>query len=215
MFLFVVGVCLINGGEKALGNLTGAVFGVGALLAVIGILRWLDAPPPFKTVTRSSTWSGHRKTNISYHDTGRENEQISGTKWLRQRTKKTYVKNSGSRDPSHSICFGCDGSGQRSLDCRICNGSGFHTGKFHTCKGNGHFERSSQHCFGCQGTGQKLDKICRRCDGSGIFKQALSEECRSCGGSGQYIVGCRKCNGIRQYNVSCRRCNGTGQYIRY
>ncbi len=120
------------------------------------------------------------------------------------------AKNAISPINEYGTCFGCDGTGNRTIDCQRCGGTGEHSGECQGCAGSGRFERPVQSCFTCEGTGQKFGKPCRRCSGSGIFKPAISEACRRCSGSGRYSAVCKKCSGAKQFVVPCRKCGGSG-----
>ncbi len=111
---------------------------------------------------------------------------------------------------TYGTCFGCDGTGSRTLECRACNGSGMHSGQCRRCEGLGRLERAAQQCFGCHGKGQNLGSPCRRCDGTGNYKPAVSESCRRCNGSGRFAADCRRCNGTGSFTVTCRKCDGSG-----
>lgn len=110
----------------------------------------------------------------------------------------------------YGTCFGCEGTGQRTLECRACHGSGEHTGTCRACEGTGKHERPAKPCFGCSGTGTKFGNTCQRCSGTGEFKPAISETCRKCSGTGTHSSTCRKCSGSGSFTVQCRRCSGSG-----
>ena len=125
----------------------------------------------------------------------------------------------------YGTCFGCNGSGHKTLDCRPCSGRGQRTltckpcegsGKFtgvcRVCSGRGIFERQAQQCFTCRGTGRVGRNPCLRCQGRGNVKPATSEQCRACGGSGRFSAGCKRCGGSGSFTVSCNRCNGSGSF---
>ncbi len=124
------------------------------------------------------------------------------------------AKNAISPINEYGTCFGCNGSGTRTLECRPCGGTGSHNGECRGCRGTGRFERPAQPCFTCEGTGQKFGQPCRRCNGSGNFKPAISDACRKCSGSGRFSATCNKCNGARQFTVTCRKCDGSGWHKR-
>jgi hypothetical protein len=120
------------GGLSALGSMfvsivSIAAFGYASYL-VVKVLVWLFSASPVKTVTRSKTWSGGRKTSIEYHDTGKKVEYVSGTNWLGRNTKKTYVKpgdrrkNVGDRNPR-----------SRSQQCKKCGSAVFSTDGSFSC----------------------------------------------------------------------------------
>ena len=125
-----------------------------------------------------------------------------------------FGKNLISPINEYGTCFGCGGSGTRTLECRPCGGSGCHSGECRGCRGTGRFERPAQPCFTCEGVGQKFGNPCRRCGGSGNFKPAVSDVCRQCSGSGQFSTTCNKCSGARTFTVTCRKCEGTGWHKR-
>lgn len=87
---------------------------------------------------------------------------------------------------ARGICFSCDGSGEKTLSCRVCEGSGT-------------VHLPARPCFSCEGSGQRHHRECRKCLGSGTFKPACDATCRRCGGLGQFTVRCRRCEGSGQY----------------
>jgi DnaJ-class molecular chaperone len=111
---------------------------------------------------------------------------------------------------SYGTCFGCQGTGRRTLDCRACSSTGWHSGSCRACDGSGRHERPAKECFGCDGSGSKRGKPCHRCNGSGVFQAAVSETCRKCNGSGRYQMTCRKCSGAGRFTVRCKKCGGSG-----
>lgn len=85
-------------------------------------------------------------------------------------------------------CYGCNGSGQKSLSCRCCDGIGL-------------VDLPAKPCFRCEGHGTVGVNACRRCDGSGVFQA-------------ERTVTCRRCEGAGEITVECRRCTGSGKYTR-
>lgn len=110
----------------------------------------------------------------------------------------------------YGTCFGCDGKGERTLDCNTCDGSGQFSGSCHSCDGTGLHTRPAKVCFRCSGSGTSHDGPCVRCDGTGEFRPAISETCRRCEGTGRFSARCKRCEGAGERTVTCRKCGGSG-----
>lgn len=122
----------------------------------------------------------------------------------------TIGKNLVSPINDYGTCFGCDGSGQRTLACRVCDGTGQYRGQCRSCSASGVRERPAKTCFGCQGTGANSGRTCHRCGGSGIFKESEFSSCHRCAGTGIFESECRRCSGAGEFSVECRKCGGSG-----
>lgn len=124
----------------------------------------------------------------------------------------TIIKNAISPINDYGTCFGCEGSGKKTLECRPCHGTGQHEGTCNGCEGSGRFERPAKPCFTCNSSGMVWGTSCRKCSGTGNFKPAISQPCRRCSGSGKFRATCRKCSGSGKFTVQCRRCGGSGYH---
>jgi hypothetical protein len=85
------------------------------------------------------------------------------------------------RTSQTGVCFKCDGSGEKRLKCK-------------TCEGSGSFTLPDVICYACDGSGIFYGRPCHRCK-SGIYSRGSVVECKSCGGAGGRTVTCDKCNG--------------------
>ncbi|HRM68045.1 MAG TPA: hypothetical protein PLO71_01320 [Thauera phenylacetica] len=83
-------------------------------------------------------------------------------------------------------CYGCSGSGQKSVRCRSCDGIGL-------------VDLPAKPCFRCEGRGKIGANACRRCSGSGVFQAERTVTCRRCEGAGEIAVECRRCAGSGKY----------------
>lgn len=124
----------------------------------------------------------------------------------------TIGKNLISPINDYGTCFSCDGTGRRTLECKVCNGIGYHVGQCRACQGSGEYYLPAMKCFECLGTGTKYGKKCPRCQATGDFKPCITKECRNCSGTGRYSATCRKCSGSCHFTVECRKCGGSGWY---
>jgi DnaJ-class molecular chaperone len=122
----------------------------------------------------------------------------------------TVGKNLISPINSYGTCFGCEGSGRKTLDCKICNGTGTYSGACKRCAGAGTLSLAAKPCFGCQGTGRIQNHKCNRCKGTGQHKPAIIVTCNKCSGKGRISGTCHKCSGRGQFTVTCRKCGGSG-----
>ena len=93
---------------------------------------------------------------------------------------------------ARGICFACDGTGKKNLDCRKCAGSGI-------------VHLPAQPCFRCDGTGMRSGSDCPKCQGTGLFKPARDVVCQRCEGAGSFAVTCKRCEGSGRY-YSRTRC---------
>ena len=91
----------------------------------------------------------------------------------------------------HGQCFKCEGTGRKTLSCRICNG----TGSVHL---------KAKQCFQCKGTGKVKDRECKKCKGSGLHKPECNVSCRRCDGRGTFEVTCNRCGGSGSYSKTTR-----------
>lgn len=89
------------------------------------------------------------------------------------------------------ICFKCNGTGQKTLPCRLCAGSGV-------------VHLSAKSCNRCNGSGKINGAACRKCAGSGQYMPAKDAQCRKCNGSGTFSVTCNKCGGSGTYSRTTR-----------
>lgn len=63
---------------------------------VLVVLAVKAAPStPSKTVTYSTSIFGDRKKNITYHDTGKQIQQVTDTTWAGNERKRTFVVQPG------------------------------------------------------------------------------------------------------------------------
>ncbi|MEZ8220397.1 hypothetical protein GG496_000564 [Candidatus Fervidibacteria bacterium JGI MDM2 JNZ-1-D12] len=102
-------------------------------------------------------------------------------------------------------CSICSGTGELTVACRPCEGSGRRI--CYRCSGTG-----SEVCSSCNGSGTRVgfnDRLerCSSCDGSG------RRICYSCNGRGGEV--CDFCRGTGRVIERCSRCDGVGRLIRY
>lgn len=105
-----------------------------------------------------------------------------------ERRYRSGLFGDGVSTTTNGDCYGCSGTGQKTLGCP-------------SCAGLGQVDLPAKPCFRCEGSGKVGSSTCRRCNGSGIFQPART-------------VTCRRCEGAGEITVPCRRCAGTGQYSR-
>ena len=127
-----------------------------------------------------------------------------------QRTVRTSFKNLVSPINQYGTCFGCDGSGTRTFDCRVCAGAGLYTGTCRTCGGSGLFTHAAKPCFKCSGTGQFHGMHCLNCGGTGEYRSERTTQCLKCDGSGKFERTCRRCDGHGTVDLTCHKCGGSG-----
>ena len=118
-------------------------------------------------------------------------------------------------------CDKCNGIGQLSRECYLCNGSGTIQGTSmvtqramcSTCDGKQRFTCNVCHgwgyqkCSNCRGRKNQ----CRRCDGIGLVYFSLGDvgewiNCPNCSGNGYEF--CFLCD--NDGNISCQNCGGKG-----
>jgi hypothetical protein len=115
-FLMGIGLLwlLLTGGFAAVGEAINGIIWMSVLaVAVWVVMKVISAMrSPIKTVTFSSTLLGDKKKTIAYKDSGKEVEQITGSNWLGQKTKKTYITKPGSPGGRvrYQTCHSCGAS---------------------------------------------------------------------------------------------------------
>lgn len=122
----------------------------------------------------------------------------------------TSLKNLVSPVNSYGSCFGCEGSGTKTFDCKPCDGTGVFTGTCRTCNGAGTKTIPAKPCFACHGSRLFKGSKCIRCGGTGEYKPATTVPCRKCSGTGTFTATCSRCEGSGDFQVTCRKCGGSG-----
>ena len=122
----------------------------------------------------------------------------------------TRFKNAISPFNSYGTCFSCSGSGRKTFDCRGCGGSGTYTGTCKSCEGTGTRTLPAKPCLTCEGSGKVRGSMCRRCSGTGTFRDELTVTCKRCSGTGSFSATCQKCGGSGDRDVTCKKCSGSG-----
>lgn len=108
-------------------------------------------------------------------------------------------------------CFGCDGTGLKSLECHKCDNSGVYKGECRGCEGTGTYQPAAKNCWSCDGSGKTNHSVCGKCGGTGLWTPR-PHTCRKCSGTGLFSAKCRKCDGMGRFTVKCKRCDGTGVF---
>lgn len=92
-------------------------------------------------------------------------------------------------------CYGCGGSGQKTLNCRNCDGIGL-------------VDLPAKTCFRCEGRGKSGTNACGRCNGSGVFQAERTVNYRRCEGAGEITVACKRCAGSGKREIHAAQVTG-------
>lgn len=138
-----------------------------------------------------------------------ETQDQSGAQVGEGQTKPGFF--GGTRTGYTGTCYGCDGTGRKTLECRNCDGTGTYNGQCRLCAGSGQYQPLPKPCRACNGTGKHGTASCRRCSGTGQWV-GQAGSCKKCSGHGKFSAPCRKCSGAGSFTVTCKRCSGSGVF---
>ena len=177
------------------------------------------------TVKYETSFWGHKRKVVTYHDTGKKKTYSHGHGILGNVTKTTTKV--GGRTVERgtlrsNLLWGATEHATRTDGSRVKRSytpgifrdhvSTRISGECWKCSGAGNVKLSCRNCNGT-GTFHLQAKRCRECDGLGISN---GYECRPCHGTGEYrratAVRCRRCEGTGKISPTCAKCGGSGAY---